>query len=124
MVWSLFSETRRQKLSQDALRSREEPTAFYFALGLIVFYNLVGLTDIASTVTAIKTGVGEEANPVMRAAMAAFGPGWIGAKLMLQTLVSVMVLWFPHRMVLGIFLVAASWNAAVVANNIRILLGV
>ncbi|MEL7240651.1 MAG: DUF5658 family protein, partial [Planctomycetota bacterium] len=80
--------------------------------------------DIASTQANLIAGSGEEANPVMRAAMAHLGPGWVGAKLFLQLVITGMVLWFPHRIVLTIFLVAVTSNAAIVVNNFLIYAGV
>ena len=94
-----------------------------FAITAVVFYNFVGLFDIVSTIAAIESGVAEEANPIMRAIMDNYGSTWIVAKLALQFLISGMVLWFPHRIVLVMFLAAASLNAAIVLNNIRIALG-
>lgn len=86
----------------------------------MVIYNIIGVLDIISTHAAISAGVAEEANPVMRAAIENLGGGWIAAKLFLQGVISFMVLWFPHRIVLGIFFVGMLSNAAVVFNNFRI----
>lgn len=90
------------------------------AWAAIIIYNIVGALDIYSTSLALAGGFGEEANPVMRAAMENFGAGWIAAKLMLQAVISVMVLWFPHRFVIGIFAVAVAFNAGVVYSNLAI----
>ena len=105
---------------EDASRARETVGAVPVAIAAIVIYNIVGVADIYSTHHAISLGVAEEANPVMRAAMENFGFGWILAKLMLQALISFMVVWFPHRLVLGIFAVAVAFNAGVVYSNLTI----
>ncbi len=120
MVWSLASAKGRSRLIREAARSRLKDGAFICAAGLTVVYNVVGALDIVSTNASIASGAGEEVNPVMRAAMENFGEGWIGAKLFLQAVISAMVLWYPHRIVLGIFTVGIISNAAVVVNNFRI----
>lgn len=120
MVWSLVSPKRRRRLIADASRSRRSAVLRATAIGAVVAYNLVGIMDILSTVIAISGGAGEEANPFLRVAMASFGPGWIGAKLFLQAVITVMVLWFPHRIVLAIFVVAVLCNAGVVYNNLHL----
>ncbi|MEM6538519.1 MAG: DUF5658 family protein [Pseudomonadota bacterium] len=94
------------------------------ALLLVVSYNFIGVLDIISTMLAISKGVGEEANPILRAMMAAFGPGWIIGKAAAHGLVSFMILWFPHPIVLSFFALAVTGNAAVVANNFAIAFGV
>ncbi len=120
MVLSLVSSKRRQKLGQDARRSRASIWARRSAWALIVVYNVVGLADIASTVIAIDRGAGTEANPFINILMTHAGEGWIFAKLALQGLISFMVLWFPHWIVLGFFAVATAGNAWIVANNFAI----
>lgn len=108
---------------REAARSRGEVDNLRLAWASVALYNLVALFDIVSTVMAIGAGAGEEANPFMRAAMENLGPGWIGAKVALQAVISGMVIWFPHRIVLGIFTVALLFNAAIVINNFRIVYG-
>lgn len=90
------------------------------AIILVVVYNLVGLADIVSTTMALDTGAGGEANPIIAAAMHAFGFGWVFAKLAVQILISVMVLWYPHWIVLGFFSAAIIGNGFVVASNFHI----
>ena len=46
--------------------------------------------------------------------------GWGLAKLTLQVLGSIMILWFPHRFVLAIFSVSMLITVAVVINNLAI----
>jgi hypothetical protein len=86
----------------------------------VVVYNVVGVADIYSTVYAIETGAGMEANPFLRALMEHAGDGWVLGKLALQAVISAMVLWFPHWIVLGFFTVATAGNAWVVYNNLAI----
>ena len=119
----VVSKNRRQKLINDALISRRNETFRLLALGFVLFYNLVGVLDVISTTLAIEAGLGEEANPVVRAAMTEFGSGWIAAKLLLQSVVSVMVLWFPHPFVLALFGPAVAGNAVIVLNNFAIVSG-
>lgn len=117
---SLLSKKRRKVLVEEASRSRADRTALAVAWAAILIYNMIGVADVWSTSHGIAIGAAEEANPVMRAAMEHFGTGWIGAKLALQLLISFMVLWFPHRIVLGIFIAAVAFNASVVYSNLKI----
>ena len=93
------------------------------SIAVVILYNVVGVLDIVSTTAALSAGVGEEANPILRAVMDQAGHGWIAAKLILQLVVSAMVLWFPHRFVLALFTVAVLANAFIVANNFAIAAG-
>jgi len=117
LVWSVASIKRRGKLSEDAERSRASSWRRRAAWAMVIIYNTVGVADIVSTTIAIDTGAGYEANPLIRAAMEQAGDGWIPAKLALQGVISAMVLWFPHWIVLGFFAVATFWNAVIVYNN-------
>lgn len=117
MVWSLASAKRRSNLSRDAKRSRASKWRWRIAIAAVVVYNLVGVFDIISTTIAIETGAGYEANPVIRTLMERVGAGWILAKLALQGVITAMVLYFPHWIVLGFFVTATSWNAMIVHNN-------
>ncbi|WP_425410776.1 DUF5658 family protein [Hyphococcus sp.] len=117
MVLSLVSPKRRRKLSEEAERSRASLFRRWAAWTLIILYNCIGVADIASTVMALEGGAGVEANPLLAALMVHIGDGWIVAKLALQALISFMVLWFPHWIVLGFFALAVSGNAWIVWNN-------
>ncbi len=119
MLRRLFRDRQRQ-VAEQALRSRANRTALKVAWAAVILYNVIGLLDIYSTTAGLSLGVGEEANPLIKAAMLHLGPGWIAAKLALQLLISCMVLWFPHRVVIGIFLAAVAFNASVVYGNLRI----
>ena len=120
LVWSLGTAKRRRRIAEDAAKSRTSVLRMKIAWAVVVLYNLVGVTDIYSTVLAIETGAGYEANPVVRAAMEGMGDGWIAAKLILQGVISVMVLWFPHWIVLSFFTVATAGNIWIVYNNLLI----
>lgn len=104
------------------MSSRANDVLRLVALCLVVFYNVVGLLDIFSTVLAIETGVAEEANPLMRYLMEEIGVGWVAVKLTLQFMISAMVLWFPHRYVLLLFAATVAGNSIIVANNFLIAL--
>ncbi len=119
-MWSLTSVERRRKLSEDAEQARASVFYRRAAWIAVIIYNLVGVADIASTVIALSSGAGVEANPVLRSLMEHAGEGWVVAKLALQGIVSIMVLWFPHRIVLGFFVIATLGNAWVVYNNFLI----
>ena len=123
MVWSIVSSKRRRDLARDASLSRADATNLLVAAIAVAVYNVVGVADIVSTAIGVGSGAAEEANPIIRAAMTHFGPGWIAAKLLLQGVISGMVFWFPHRIVLAIFIVAIGFNAAIVVNNFRIVFG-
>ena len=120
MVLTLTSSKRRQQLGEDARRSRASVWRTAIAWVLVVLYNIVGCADIVSTVIAIESGAGVEANPLLNALMVHAGEGWIVAKLGLQGLISFMVLWFPHWIVLFFFAVATTGNILIVANNFAI----
>ncbi|PQA87947.1 DUF5658 family protein [Hyphococcus luteus] len=120
MVFSLASSKRRQQLGQEARQSRASAVRRAAAWGLVIVYNMIGGADIASTVIALDAGAGVEANPILSALMTHAGEGWIFAKLALQGLISFMVLWFPHWIVLGFFAAATAGNAWIVANNFAI----
>jgi len=118
-----LSQSRRAALSSDAAIARTNRTNILIAFAAVMVYNFVGIFDIISTIAAIELGVAEEANPLMRAVMDNYGVGWIAAKLFLQIVISAMVLWFPHRIVLFIFTFAVWTNGFIVLNNFRIALG-
>jgi hypothetical protein len=124
LVSFVLSKTRRAALAEDAARARAGRLNLVIAFAAVVVYNFVGVFDIISTIAAIGVGVAEEANPLVRALMDNYGPGGVGAKLFLQVVISGMVLWFPHRIVLLIFAFAVWANGFVVLNNFRIALGV
>ena len=117
---SILTRKRREALVQDAIDARRDTAAMAVAWGFVALYNVVGVADILSTAHAIGIGAAEEANPFMRAVMDHFGMGWAGAKLGLQFLVSFMVLWFPHRIVLALFIAAVAFNIGVVYSNLKI----
>ncbi|WP_395072450.1 DUF5658 family protein [Hyphococcus sp.] len=117
---TLTSSKRRQQLGEDARRSRASVWQTRIAWALVVIYNFVGVADIISTVIALESGAGVEANPLLNALMVHAGEGWILAKLGLQGLISFMVLWFPHWIVLFFFTVATAGNILIVANNFAI----
>ncbi|MEL6359950.1 MAG: DUF5658 family protein [Pseudomonadota bacterium] len=121
MIGFLVSAERRRQLVVDASKSRAEQGSLAAGVGLVIFYNLVGVLDIVSTSLAIGLGLAEEANPVLKAIMDHAGPGWIWAKILLQSVVSAMVIWFPHRFVLTVFGAATVMNAWVVYNNFVII---
>jgi hypothetical protein len=119
-VLKMLTKNRRESLVAEASRSRADRKSLAFAVAIVAVYNVVGVADILSTTHAIALGAGEEANPVLRAAMEHFGPAWVAAKLFLQAVISFMVVWFPHRIVLAIFTAAVAFNAAVVWSNLQI----
>lgn len=119
----VFSSRRRRQLVVDASQSRADRASLAYAVGLVIFYNLVGVLDIVSTSLALGLGIAEEANPVIATMMEHTGDGWIWGKIFLQSVLSGMVLWFPHRFVLGLFTLATLSNAWVVYNNFSIVFG-
>ena len=123
MAISLLSKDARQRLFTEAAVVRSDQLTRIFAAALVITYNFIGYADITSTNAALAAGVGEEANPFMRAAMVHFGPAWMVVKLALQALITVMVLWYPHRFVLAMFAPAVIFNAYIVTNNASLLPG-
>lgn len=120
MVWSLGAAKRRRKLVEDAARARSSHWRRRAAWIVVIVYNIVGITDIVSTLMAINAGAGYESNPLVSLAMTHAGAGWIAAKLALQGVISFMVLWFPHWIVLAFFTLATAGNAWIVYNNFSI----
>ena len=120
LVWSLATGTRRRRLARDAAHSRASWARRWTAAAVVIIYNFVGAADIYSTIYALDIGAGMEANPVVRAMMEHAGDGWVIGKLALQGIISVMVLWFPHWIVIGFFSLAITGNAFVVYNNLAI----
>ncbi len=123
MALMFISKARRTLLATDAAAARAGHRNIAIAFAAVMAYNFVGVLDIVSTIAAIELGVAQEANPLMRALMDNYGVAWIAAKLFLQIVISGMVLWFPHRLVLIIFAFAVWTNGFVVLNNFRIALG-
>ncbi|WP_411818839.1 DUF5658 family protein [Hyphococcus sp. DH-69] len=119
-MFVLASSKRRQQMTEEAKQSRASALHWNLAWLFVVIYNLVGIADIFSTELALQMGAGEEANPIVRGMMEQVGDGWIVAKLLLQAVISFMVLWFPHWIVLSFFAVATFGNAIIVANNFAI----
>ncbi|MEL6789906.1 MAG: DUF5658 family protein [Pseudomonadota bacterium] len=121
-MMSLFSEDRRTRLGQQAATARSRSINRQLALLVAIFYNCVGLADIWSTHLAIASGVGEEANPFIRAAMddLSWEKAWITIKLMLQFVATAMVLWFPNRWVMAIVFGVSVFMGAVVHSNLAI----
>lgn len=120
LVWSLATARRRRRLSDDAAASRASAYRRWAAIIAVIVYNIVGVADIFSTIYALETGAGQEANPFMRAMMDHAGDGWVLGKLALQAVISFMVLWFPHWFVVGFFALATVGNAWIVYNNLVI----
>lgn len=89
------------------------------AILFVVFYNVLGVLDIVSTTIGLR-GLATEANPLVRSLMDNFSHGWIYTKLALQFIVTAMLLWFPHRLVLGIFALPMAFMGYVVVNNLQI----
>jgi hypothetical protein len=117
------TKPRRRSLREQAAEARTERRNAVFALAAVFVYNIVGVLDIVSTIAAIELGRAQEANPLMRWVMDEHGPGWIGAKLFLQLVISGMVLWFPHRIVVSVFTLAITVNGLIVMNNFWIAFG-
>jgi hypothetical protein len=111
---------RWARLGEAARRARAVQGNRIAALAIVVLYNAAGFADIASTAEALSLGA-QEANPVVRGFMAALADYWAAPKLASQALVTAMILWFPHRIVLGVFSVAVAATAAVVVNNYHII---
>lgn len=116
-MFTLATGRGRKKLSDDAGMARRSGIAVMIAWMSVIIYNIVGVGDIISTSLAIELGRGQEANPIIRTAMEQTGSGWITFKLIMQGVISYMVLWFPHWIVLTMFTFATTMNALVVYNN-------
>ena len=121
---SLFRiKPRQRSLVEQAAEARSARLNAAIALSAVFVYNIVGVLDIVSTIAAIELGRAYEANPLMRWVMDEHGLGWIAAKLFLQLVISAMVLWFPHRIVVTVFAAAITLNGLIVINNFWIAFG-
>ncbi|NOX81925.1 MAG: hypothetical protein GXP06_02830 [Alphaproteobacteria bacterium] len=120
LVFFFGTAKRRGRLVQDAAKSRASALGRAAAWAVVIAYNIVGIIDIYSTIAALESGAGMEANPLVRTVMFHAGDGWIAAKLALQGVISFMVLWFPHWIVISFFAVASAINAGIVYNNLVI----
>ncbi|MDZ7629032.1 MAG: DUF5658 family protein [Parvularculaceae bacterium] len=123
MVSTVTTKAQKRGLAEQAAEARAGFRNSAIALVAVFVYNIVGVLDIVSTIAAIELGRAQEANPLMRAVMDNHGAGWIGAKLFLQLVISGMVLWFPHRIVIAVFTLAITVNGLIVANNFWIAFG-
>lgn len=123
MVSAVTPKAQKRTLVEQAAEARAGFRNGAIALVAVFLYNIVGVLDIVSTIAAIELGRAQEANPLMRAIMDNHGAGWIGAKLFLQLMISGMVLWFPHRIVIAVFTLAITVNGLIVANNFLIAFG-
>lgn len=108
---------RWSRIHKFAETARSHRKQFIASAIIVVLYNLLGCLDIVSTVAGLQSQMGEEANPFVRLLMDNLANGWILAKLVLQLAVSVMILWFPHRLVLWIFSFTLIIMGFVVWNN-------
>ncbi len=111
---------RWSRINQFARDARNDRSLFLASAAIAILYNFLGALDIVSTVAGLQAQLGVEANPFIRLMMENFKNGWIPAKLSLQLFVTVMILWFPHRLVLGIFSVSLFLTGFVVWNNLSI----
>nr|GGH93325.1 hypothetical protein GCM10011355_04900 [Aquisalinus luteolus] len=88
---------------------------------IAILYNVIGALDVMSTLAGLQMQAGTEANPFLRVLMESLDNGWVLAKLSLQLIASAMILWFPHRLVLGMFSVAVLLTAITVWNNFHVI---
>lgn len=111
---------RWSRIGEAARRAREVPANRIAALVIAVVYNAAGFADVHSTIQGLSLGA-VESNPVVGSFMEAFATYWVAPKLASQLLVTAMILWFPHRLVLAIFSVAVAATSLVVVNNLRVI---
>ena len=110
----------RRNLVRYAHLARADDKLFWSAFAIIVVYNIVGLLDILSTGLALAVNENaQESNPFLSYLMESGDMTWIIIKLLLQALVSFMLIWFPHKTVLLMFVPVVIINALVVLNNIK-----
>ena len=107
---------RERNVVKWARIARADKRLFRSAIILVITYTLISFADISSTILALTSGNGTEANPFIRGLMN-YGNLWISVKLILHTLICFMILWFPHRMVLAILFPMVALSGAVVLNN-------
>ena len=108
------------RIGEAARRARSVPANRLAAIVIVLLYNVAGACDVATTVHALGLGAAE-ANPLVRGFMDLLHAYWVVPKLGSQLLVSAMILFFPHRLVLAVFSVAVLATWAVVFNNYAII---
>ena len=111
---------RWSRIRTYAKQARAKRGLFLVSAVFAVVYNILGALDIISTVAGLQAQLGVEANPFIRLLMDNFANGWIPLKLLLQLVVTAMILWFPHRLVLAIFSLSMLMTGWVVWNNLQI----
>ncbi|MGV6801386.1 MAG: DUF5658 family protein [bacterium] len=111
---------RWSRIREFAKHARQCRRTFYAAAIIALLYNFLGCLDIVSTIAGLQAQAGEEANPFVKLLMDNIAHGWILAKLALQFFVTIMILWFPHRLVLSIFSITLIIMSFVVWNNFQL----
>ena len=112
---------RWKNIADHARVARADRRLFLASAIIAILYNVIGATDVMTTIAGLQAATATEANPLLRALMDALDNGWVTAKLTLQLGVSAMILWFPHRMVLGMFSAAMLLTAVTVWNNLQVI---
>lgn len=112
---------RWKKIAHYARAARADRRLFIASAIIAILYNVIGAMDVMTTLAGLQGGTATEANPFLRVLMDSLDNGWVTAKLTLQLGVSAMILWFPHRMVLGMFSVAMLLTAITVYNNLQVI---
>lgn len=109
------------RIAHSARKARAHRGLFIASAVIAILYNVIGAVDVMTTIAGIQGQVATESNPFLRLLMNTVNNGWVLTKLGLQLLVSAMILWFPHRMVLGMFTVAMILTGVTVWNNLQII---
>lgn len=112
---------RWKRIAHHASAARNDRKLFIASAIIAILYNVIGALDVMSTLAGLQMQAGTEANPFLRVLMDSLNNGWVLAKLSLQLIASAMILWFPHRLVLGMFSVAVLLTAYTVWNNFHII---
>lgn len=112
---------RWKRIAHHARDARNDRSLFIASAIIAILYNVIGALDVMSTLAGLQMQAGTEANPFLRVLMESLDNGWVMAKLALQLIASAMILWFPHRLVLGMFSVAVLLTAITVWNNFHVI---
>lgn len=111
---------RWRRIAGEARKARAKRPLMIAAIVIAALYNIVGILDVISTLAGMRAAGAVEANPLIRMFMDTLDNGWVVAKLSLQLIVSAMIVWFPHRVVLGMFGAAVALTGWAVFNNLQI----
>lgn len=102
-----------------AARNRNSPRLRYASYVMAATLVLLSILDIISTNMGLSAGA-VEANRIMRWVQYQLGDWWFIVRLVAQMIPALMIIWYPHRLVLLVVAPVIPLVAFVVFNNLRL----